>query len=79
MSVRKLLRHKDLKRFVVNRQGLGAGETVFSITVNVVNYNAKIVLGINFFDKDVGAVSLKRVICSIKCDVMWVSKAIADT
>lgn len=78
-SVGNILRHENFKGFVVNSQWFRTGETIFWVAVDVVDNDTEVVFWIYLFDKDIGAVSLKWVVCSIKSDVMWISKATAYT
>ena len=65
--------------FVVHNQGISAGHSSRGITVFVVNKDLKIVSRNDLFDQDIGAVFLEAVILAIKCHIMRVSPAIANT
>lgn len=79
ISIRKFLFHEYFKWFVVHNQWFRTGETIFRVAEDIVDNDAEVVFWIYLFDKDIGAVSLKWVVRSIKSDVMWVSKATAYT
>lgn len=65
--------------FVIDDQSLWAGHGSRSITVLVVDDNWKIVSRNDLFDQDVCTVFLEAVILPIKCQIMRISPANANT
>lgn len=58
---------------------LRAGKTIDKITVHVIDDDGEVILRVDLFDQDVGAVPLEGVVRPVEGDVVRVSETTADT
>lgn len=67
-------------RFVENKNGFRAGESIFRIAVIIVNVNSEVVISRdNLFHQDVSAVFKEGIIGSIKSNVMRITPSTTHT
>lgn len=74
-----LLCENDFIAFVIHNQAVRTGDFTAGIAVFIVNKDGEIVTRNNLFKQDIGAVFLKAVVLTIKCDIVWISPATANT